>query len=190
MDRSDDASDETIWARVLGGASAAYGLIWDRHRARVLRHLVAIGVEPVDAEDLLAIVFLELWRKRSSVRFVDGSVLPWLIVVARNASRNAARSRIRYRALLERLPEPPSPLDPAEAFGDLDASRVQQVREVLAEARSVDRDLLALTVLEGFSVVEAARVVGMNEGAARMRLSRLRSRLRAETGPVPVEGEA
>ncbi len=75
--------DEDVWHDVLEGDARQFGLIWDRHRDRVLRHLLKTGALSADAEDLTAIVFLELWRRRASVRFVDGSLLPWLIVTVK-----------------------------------------------------------------------------------------------------------
>jgi RNA polymerase sigma-70 factor (ECF subfamily) len=58
----------------------------------VFRRLIALGHQPSDAEDLTAVTFLELWRRRTKVRFVEGSALPWLLVTALNVSRNAQRS--------------------------------------------------------------------------------------------------
>lgn len=77
-----DETDEALWALVVAGDAAPYGLLWDRHRDRVFRHLLWLGFVAHDAEDLSAATFLELWRRRGAVRFVDGSALPWLLAVA------------------------------------------------------------------------------------------------------------
>lgn len=186
-----DFSDREVWQRVLGGESRAYGLVWDRHRDRVFRHLIHLGSSATDAEDLSAVVFLELWRRRGAVRFVDDSLLPWLLVTAQNVTRNAARSRRRYRALLGRLPAPRHAADPAEIIADRDPERSRIVREVLAASSAGDRALVLLTTLEGLTVREAATAVGLSESAAKMRLSRLRVRLSAGLeGQAAVEGAA
>ena len=65
-------------------------------------------------------------------------------------------------------------------------------------ARPADRELVALTAIEGLTVIEAAQALGMSESAARMRLSRLRARLEAQVAPpdeaqltaLEVEGSA
>lgn len=168
---------------MLSGNERAYGLIWDRHRDRVYRHLVMSGNSPSDAEDLSAAVFLELWRRRTSVRFVDGSALPWLIVTAQNVSRNATRARIRHRRFLARLPSPVDESDHAERHADQNDDTVTRLRAVIAAARPADAQLLAMTALEGFTLVEAAGALGISESAAKMRVSRLRSRLRAHLQP-------
>jgi len=179
----EDDSDEALWALVVGGEPRSYGVIWDRHRDRVFRHVIRLGGELQDAEDLTAATFLELWRRRGSVRFVDGSLLPWLIVTAHNVYRNDARARRRYRRFLASLPaaDPASvrASDPAVLVEGIDAVRDARVRAAMAGARPADVRLLAMTALEGFSVKDAAAAIGVSESAAKMRLSRLRRRLGA-----------
>lgn len=186
-----DLSDEELWQRVVSGDGRAYGVVWDRHRDRVFRHLIGAGNSGPDAEDLSAAVFLELWRRRSSIRFVDGSVLPWLIVTARNVHRNSSRARLRYRTFLNSLPAPSGVPDHAVRVAELDNPSLSRLREIVGSARPVDAQLLAMTALEGFSIREAAAAVGLTEGAAKMRLSRLRNRLRADLRPLlTIEGGA
>jgi RNA polymerase sigma-70 factor (ECF subfamily) len=179
-----DDDDERVWQRIAAGESRAFGEIWDRHHVRVFRHLLASGQHADDAEDLTATVFLELWRRRTRVRFVDGSVLPWLIVTAQNTARNAARARSRYRRFLAALPPPEHHRDHAEDVAERDDPRRSRLRSELGRARPDDAHLLALTVLEGFTVREAASVIGVSESAAKMRLSRLRSRLAIAIDPT------
>lgn len=180
-----------MWDAVLAGDARSFGLIWDRHRARVERHLIGLGCPPAEVEDVAALAFLELWRRRANVRFVDGSVLPWLLVTAGNVHRNAARARSRYRALLARLPQPDATPDPGERMAEHDPARTRRVRRELAAAGPSDRHLVALTALEGYTVAEAAAAIGIGESAARMRLSRLRARLRtasADASPADEGG--
>lgn len=185
----DDLSDEQTWARVLGTEPAAFGTIWDRHSDRILTHLLRLEGSRADAEDLTAVVFLELWRHRDRVRFVDGSVLPWLIVTAHNVHRNAARSRRRYRAMLATLPPAVAQPGPADAVES--DPRTDLVRRAIAASRAPDSDLVILTAVEGFTVAEAAEAVGLSEPAARMRLSRLRTTIRsAATEAASLEGGA
>ncbi|WP_163542977.1 RNA polymerase sigma factor [Occultella kanbiaonis] len=178
-----DDSDESVWQRVLAGDASAYGTIWRRHRDRVFRHHLTCGTPASDAEDLTAATFLELWRRRDAVRFVDRSLLPWLIVTAHNVSRNAARSRRRYHRFLAALPPPADVHDHAEDVVD---ERLAVVREAMAAARPADARLLAMTAVEGFTIREAAAALGLSESAAKMRLSRLRRSLRAVIGEQPL----
>lgn len=182
--------DEELWNDVLAGDGSAFGQIWDRHHARVHRHLQSGGTTATDAEDLTAVVFLELWRRRQDVRFVDGSLLPWLIVTARNVARNSGRSRRRHRRFLATLP-PTEPIpDPTHAVVEHESAAAIAVRHALGALRPADATLLALTAIDGLTVREAAGALGISESAAKMRLSRIRSRLRDDLRLDPLaEGE-
>jgi RNA polymerase sigma-70 factor (ECF subfamily) len=186
-------TDSEVWSRVLAGDAAALGVIYDRHHARVYRHSLSILRNVNEAEDATATVFFELWRRRTKVRDVEGSVLPWLLATATNVCRNAARSTRRYRALLDSLPRSLAAssaeqmsLDQAAALDDLDDDLAQELRRLPARTA----ELLTLTAIEGYSIAEASRVVGMSEGAARTRLSRAKSSIRASRALVATSPEA
>jgi len=118
----DDAED---WAAAGRGDGEAYGRVFDRHRDRVHRHALRLVPPEVDVDDVVAVVFLEAWRRRRSARLVDGDLLPWLLVTATNVARNATRTTMRYRRLLATLPpaRPPAGHTPDPAYGRDDGSR-------------------------------------------------------------------
>jgi DNA-directed RNA polymerase specialized sigma24 family protein len=101
---SDESSDELLWSQAADGRRVAFGDVFDRHVRAVYRHCRRLSSTVSDAEDLTSLVFLEAWRGRDRVRFVDGSVRPWLLATATNVARNASRARRRYDAVLARLP--------------------------------------------------------------------------------------
>lgn len=171
---------------MLSGDGRAFGVIWDRHHVRIVRHLSAMGSSAGDVEDLSAAVFLELWRRRDDVRMVEGSVAPWLIVTAQNVHRNGARSRRRYQHFLASLPPPENSADHAELIAEQNNARVARLRTAIRACSPVDAALLALTALEGFTAAEAAAALDLSEGAAKMRISRLRRRLRSTLAAHPV----
>lgn len=140
-----------------------------RLRAYVLRR----GASAVDADDVVADVYVVAWR-----RFDDlpSDALPWLIGVARNVHRNQQRSRRRSDALLDRLRN--EPLPDRGSDGD-DALDIAAVRQALTGLSADDRDLLQLAVIEGLSSTQIAQVLGCRPVTARVRLHRARTRLRA-----------
>lgn len=174
--------DETaLWQRGLSGDGSAFGSIFDLHRARVYRHSYRLLVDASEAEDATAIAFLELWRCRSSVRIVDGSVLPWLLVTATNSARNLNRGRSRYRALLDSLPhESHHRSAEDEALNDVVADT--QLAGALAQLSSIDLQLVTLVMIEGYTVSSAAPILGLSAGATRTRLHRARVALRRHLG--------
>jgi DNA-directed RNA polymerase specialized sigma24 family protein len=86
----DDAED---WAAAGGGDGEAYGRVFDRHRDRVHRHALRLVPPDVDVDDVVAVVFLEAWRRRRSARLVDGDLLPWLLAIGVAAESSQADSR-------------------------------------------------------------------------------------------------
>lgn len=174
-----------MWAAASAGDADAFGLVFDVYQARAYRHACRLVGDVTQAQDVTATAFLELWRRRSEVRVVDGSVLPWLLVTVTNVARNTRRSTRRYRALLERLPRPDPIRDIAEEALDRPgfAGLAPDLAARLATLKPLDQALLSLVVLEGYSIADAAEAIGLTQGAAKTRLSRARAGLRAP-GPV------
>jgi RNA polymerase sigma factor (sigma-70 family) len=168
---SADSTDESEWTKVLFGDGEAFGVIFDRHRSRIFRHSYRLADATTDADDLVSIVFLEAWRKRHSVRFVDGSMLPWLLVTATNSARNLVRNGRRYRQVLGDLPMKTH--DDSELF-ELDGGRGQAALRGLS---LIDRQVITLCLLEDFSEREAATALGVPAGTVKSRLSRAKARL-------------
>ncbi len=135
-----------------------------------------------DAEDVTAATFLEAWRRRDSVRVVDGSIIGWLLVTANYLARNLDRSRRRYRILLEQMREPEHDIDPAdEVASRLDAQSMDgRVREALSRLPKRDQDIITLCIVQQLSTAEAAAVLSIPTGTVKSRLSRAKKRLAAD----------
>lgn len=169
---SHESTESEDWAIALSGDGEAFGRIFDRHVDRVRRHSARLVSRAADADDVVAVTFLEAWRSRTRVRLVDGSVLPWLLVTSTNVARNLERSSRRYRELLARLP-PSDPIGAGPDHDDLD------VMAALSELAIHEQRVLVLCVLEGYTEREAAAALGVPAGTVKSRLSRAKTRLRA-----------
>jgi len=184
-------NETAIWQRLQANEPLAYAELFDLHSTRVYRRALGILGNVHDAEDVTAAAFFELWRKHRGIRPVNGSVLPWLLVTVVNLCRNHVRGLARYRATLNSLPRTERAVDPADIVAEtLDGSRILATINDLGR---VDAALLVLTAVEGYSVAEAAAALGLRPGAARMRLSRARTRVRdihrPQLNPI-TEGDA
>lgn len=167
-----NVSDEEAWAEVLAGRGHAFGEVFDRHHARLYRH--SRGIAPLwsDADDVVAVTFLEAWRKRHDIQFVDGSMLPWLLRTATFTANNLSRAVRRYKAALQRLPPGEIQPDHSEQFDDGEAVTA------LRGLSPVDQEVITLCVLEGISAEDAARIMSVRVGTIKSRLSRAKARLR------------
>lgn len=164
-------SDEDDWRRAVAGDGDAFASIFDRHGPAVRRQAMRLCTSWSDVEDVVAIVFLEAWRRRHAVRVVEGTVLPWLLVTAVHVCNNLRRSRLRHETLLRRLPAPSNAPDPADSIdeGDLLAA--------LRRLKRSDQQVLTLCVLEEMSERDAAAVLAIPPGTVKSRLHRAKRRL-------------
>lgn len=175
------ASDLDLWSQAANEhAGEAFGELFERHADRVYAHCFSRTGSWSMAEDLTSVVFLEAWRRRSEVRFSGESVLPWLLGVANNATRNAQRTLRRHRQLLAKLPPPDDESDIApDAAARVDSERLaEHLLCAMAGLRRGEREVLALCDWAGLSYAEAAVSLGVPEGTIRSRLSRARQHLR------------
>ena len=178
-DNSSRETEALAWTRAVAGDADAFGWIFRIHADRVFGHSLRLTRSAADADDVTALVFLEAWRKRSSVRVVDGSVIGWLLLTANFTARNLSRSLRRQRDALARLPPPIEEDDHAVATGQRldDETRDRDVREGYRTLSAADQDVLALCVLEGLTLAQAAAVLRIPVGTVKSRLSRAKQRL-------------
>ncbi|POH64679.1 sigma-70 family RNA polymerase sigma factor [Cryobacterium zongtaii] len=174
-----DRDDSGLWSRSLAGEGEAFGVLFDRHRDRVFRRAYRLSGNRHDAEDILSASFLELWRRRSKVRLVEASVLPWLLVTTTNVARNSRRAAFRYSKLLGSLPRGEvvginrSDTSCAEDAADIEAALA------LGSLNPTDMRLVSLVVFEEYSLAAAAAILHITPGAAKTRMHRARRRMRS-----------
>jgi len=165
-------------------------MLVERHAAETYRLAAAI-VGPVDARDVTQETFVVAWQQLPRLRDAD-AFGPWLRRICVNRSRNWLRGQRRRgrpasldadNGLAERLP------DPRRDFrGALEA---RMVLEPAFEQLSPDqRAVLALHYSLGFSIAEAADVLGIRVGTAKSRLNAGLNTLRGSVISSEREAEA
>jgi len=171
---STQTTDAEYWRVATSGDGESFAAVFDRHQHRVFRHSLALVPTFDDAKDVVAVAFLEAWRKRASVRFVDGSLLPWLLVTATHAAQNITRSARRYRDLIDRVPPSGDMPDPAELLDDGPA--VAALRSLSQGHRTV----VTLCIIEGLTIAEAAHLLRIPVGTVKSRLHFAKKALAAD----------
>ncbi|MCD2441602.1 RNA polymerase sigma factor [Agromyces sp. SYSU K20354] len=180
-------TDAALWLEATSGTEASFGVVYDRYRVRILRRAYAQVLDVADAEDIVAIVFLEAWRRRKDVRFVDGSLLPWLLVVTTNVTLNSQRAMRRHRRLLASIPTAEPAVDPSREIDDrLDVQLMSaRLRDALRRLTPAERRVVELCLVEGLPLADAAAALDAPLGSVKSRLSRARRKLQAELGDSP-----
>ncbi len=90
-----DIPDEVLLHRSSSGDRAAFEQIYDRHVRAVYWQAHRVVRDAALAEEVSQDAFVTLWEKSRSVRIVDESVLPWLMVTARFIALNTHRRQRR-----------------------------------------------------------------------------------------------
>jgi RNA polymerase sigma-70 factor (ECF subfamily) len=157
--------------RYAEGDDAAFAEIFTGLAPRVLAFLRRLSGSPDLAEDLTQETFLKLHQARGS--FVRGrSVVPWTYAIARNCFMSHARSP---KARMSRASVEVTKIEEKTGLGSSaeDAAIARQsakvVERALAEMTPARREAFILLRYEGLSVAAAAQVLGVSEGALKLR---------------------
>ncbi|MFC0623179.1 RNA polymerase sigma factor [Kribbella deserti] len=139
-----------------------------------LRRYVVRRAPSADVDDVMADVFLVLWRRLDDVP--HDTPLPWSYGVARGCLANARRSTQRQLRLVERIArsEPPPLAEPSADHEDLLAA--------LRRLKELDREVVTLWAWEGLAPREIAEVTGLTANAVSIRLHKARRQLASSLG--------
>jgi RNA polymerase sigma-70 factor (ECF subfamily) len=158
------------------------------HVEAVQRFVARRVSDPHLAADLTADVFLAAVDSAASYDRTRGPLVAWLYGVGRNAIAAEARRRARELRTVRRI-EGRRLVDGAALARieeRLDAEREsRRLHRAIEELPEEDRALIELVSLDGLSIADAARLLGVKPATARVRLHRSRARVIArlhETG--------
>lgn len=180
---TDDAlaqGDAELLARAAEGDRAAFGQLYDRHVRPVYWQAYAVVRNTDEAEDITQDVFITTWNKIRSINLVDESALPWLLVTARFTALNARRRTLKTRQHQSEIDADVGDGGPS-VEEEVEAAQVRaEIDKAVAALSPTDRQLYELCVVGDHTYELAARELGVSHAVVRNRLSRLRSRLRAD----------
>jgi RNA polymerase sigma-70 factor (ECF subfamily) len=161
---------------------AAFEVLARRYLARIAGYAAKYLGDTGAGDDVAQEVLLEAWRQRARYRG-RGRLAVFLLTIARNRCRNAARTEWRRSAVGRTLGAAPA-AGPADGGDQLDrlleAERERRVREVMLRMPDRHREALLLRFDQGLAYAEMARVLGVPEVTARSRVFHALRRLRDE----------
>jgi RNA polymerase sigma-70 factor (ECF subfamily) len=172
-------SDAELLAAHVAGDPFAFGELFARHRRQLHRLANYSCRSPEDAADALQDAMLKAHRSAGAFRH-HAAVSSWLHRIVLNACVDRLR---RQRS------HPTVALDP-EADAHIVGDRTAQVETAIEVHRallrlSVDQRAAVVAVdMQGYSVADAARLLGVAEGTVKSRCARGRARLAAELSPL------
>ena len=190
-------SDAELLRMHIDGDPDAFGILFKRHKERLWAVAIRTLGDPEDAADALQDAMVSAFRRASSFRG-DSAVTTWLhrIVV------NACLDRMRRRAT-----RPTASGQDEDALDALASGRplsdpsgtTDTAMDVMAALRHLvpeQQAALVLVDMLGYSIADAAEVLGVSEGTVKSRAARGRARLlprlahlRPAVGPEPGKSE-
>ena len=186
-----DLSDEDIMERCAMGSEAAFRVLVQRYRMRIM-NLVSRFINDRDrAEEISQEVFLRVFRNRERYR-KSGKFSTWIFTIAVNLTKNEIRSRVRHRGTfsLDAMEEESGgqgvsfpdwkPL-PDE---DLNSREIgEKVAEALRKIPPRYREAVMLRDVEGLSYEEVGQILRIPGGTVRSRINRARLMLKERLKP-------
>lgn len=174
----EELSDPELLRRHVAGDPEAFGVLFQRHKDRLWAVAIRTLGDPEEAADALQDGMISAFRRASSFRG-DSAVTTWLhrIVV------NAALDRIRRRAARPTTgTEDEDALDALATGGSVSdpAGVTDTALDVQAALRGLvpeQQAALVLVDMLGYSIADAADVLGVSEGTVKSRAARGRARL-------------
>lgn len=175
----DEPSDAELLQRHVAGDPDAFGTLFHRHRDRLWAVAVRTLGDPEEAADALQDAMIAAFRRADSFRG-DSAVTTWLhrIVV------NAALDRLRRRSARPATTGQDEPTLDALATGGQPLSDPSGASDTAIDVRAALRELvpdqqaaLVLVDMLGYSIADAAEVLGVSEGTVKSRAARGRARL-------------
>ena len=167
---------------VRGGDSAAFGVVYDRHRVVAYSLAHRMCGRRSAAEDVLQDAFLSAWRRASTYDPARGSVRTWLLGIVHHRAVDALR---RSGGASRRQVDVPVEDVDVDAGVHVDADviereRAGQVRDALSELPAEQSRVIELAYFGGFTHTEIADMlevpVGTIKGRMRLGLGKLRTR--------------
>lgn len=164
---------EELMERYVDGDPSAFDALFEQLQTP-LRGCLRRWLRTDDkVEDALQNTLLKLHKSRERYRR-GAPVLPWVMTIARNVALDYLRSRVsKERNLDEESAARIVDDRPVVDWSEEDEKEVvAAVREAVEQLPPASREVVRLHKLEGRSMAEVAEILGINEGAARVRAHR------------------
>ncbi len=153
-------------------------MLYDRHSARVYALMLRILSDPMLAEEATQDAFLKLWSRARLFLNERGSLLLWLLTIA----RRTALDRLRLEGRRPVLSDSNDPDDLWQIIPDADSLPEEtRWRSLHFAVQSLDpdhRQVIELAYYQGLSQSEIAEVLGWPLGTVKTRMRSAMDHLR------------
>lgn len=171
----------------VAGDPHAFGVLVLRHRDRLWAVALRTTRDPEEAADALQDALFSAHRAAASFR-ADAKVTTWLHRIVVNACLDRMRKQ-GARATVPLLEDGPhEPAEPRDRVSERETAIA--VHEALLQIPPDQRAAVVAVDVEGFTVADAARALGVAEGTIKSRCARGRVKLAVLLGYLREDGVA
>ncbi len=170
--------DVELVTRVANGEESAFLALYDRYVGRVYALMLRILSDPMLAEEATQDTFLKLWSRARLYLGERGSLLLWLLTIA----RRTALDRLRLENRRPALSDSKDPEDSWDLIPDLNTmpeeSRWRSLYFAVQALQPEHRQVIELAYYQGMSQSEIAEELGWPLGTVKTRLRAAMEHLR------------
>ncbi len=153
--------DTALMVKVTGGDESSFGMLLERHRANVVRHLYRLVRNRAIAEELAQDVFWRVYRARGTYQ-PGAKFATWLFRITTNVALNWRRDTRRERGdvqLQDALPNARR-IDPADQVPRADQRLLenQRAEEIRAAVESLPPKQLAAVLLHKYEELDYSAI--------------------------------
>ncbi|WDF75903.1 RNA polymerase sigma factor [Mucilaginibacter sp. KACC 22773] len=171
-------SDNTIMLRVKAGDLDRMGLLFQRHYRALYGFLFHMTYQREASEDMVQIVFYKMLRYRSSFTG-EGEFMAWMYQIARNVLKDNAKKGGKqgvYQDISELADRLPGGTSADEHLEKKQANAgLYNAMEKLSDD---NREILTLSRFQELKYQEIGQILGITEGAAKVRAFRAMQELK------------
>jgi RNA polymerase sigma-70 factor, ECF subfamily len=168
-------TDEDLVGRIAKGDRLAMQLLFARYQTPIYRFVLRLVRNEAVAEDLIADVFLDVWRQAGKFEG-RSSVSTWLLSIA----RFKALSVLRRRTMAELDEETASAIEDQSDDPEMTLAKKDKgtaMRECLEKLSAEHREIIDLVYYHEKSVEEVATIVGIPAATVKTRMFYARKKL-------------
>ncbi len=170
---SENSSDQEVVKAVLSGDKQNFALLMERYERVIIAYVLPmVNYNKQDTEDICSNVWIKVYQKLDSYN-ENYKFLSWIYQISRNVCIDHLRKNIKKEISVD-LQEPIYEEMIKEENEDLCTHG--ELAKILDELNPLDRDLLILKYLQGYSVTEIGEMQKLKPSQVSVKLTRAKDR--------------
>ena len=165
--------EEIVAAMAAGDSGPALNAFYEQYASTVLALLMKMLGSRAEAEEILQEVFVELWRRAPQYDSARGSVVAWVVTIARCRALDALRARSRRYGDRQSEYNEGDALVTEGGRPDVLVSSTrwhQALRQAFQSLSADQRAVLELSYFQGMSHGKIAETLGLPVGTVKSRI--------------------